>query len=75
MPRTLSSHDLSSSTFTNAKVHTVKLSAGDCVYIPNYWWVQIKSDPTQLSVGVTHWYEISSTFVDLVMRGVRKNEL
>ncbi len=75
MPKNISPHNLNSAKFTDAKVHQVHLGPGDCMYVPNYWWVQVSSSETELTVGVTHWYEVSSTWVDLIMKGIRSGSL
>lgn len=64
------------------------LEAGDCIYIPSYWWYQLEvpvepqdehniqqSYQPDNSLIVTYWYDSTSTWLDLVMHGISNNIL
>jgi Cupin-like domain len=63
------------------------LAAGDCIYIPSYWWYQLEvptepreantsqSSVPENSLIVTYWYNSTSSWLDLVMHGVSNNIL
>ena len=50
--------------FRNARVKTVHIAAGDCLYMPAYWWHQVGSSPG-VSIGVATWYGTSHISIDL----------
>ena len=75
MPKTISPFNLSHETFKDSKVHVISLKPGDCLYVPPYWWTQIQSSDEEVSIGVTFWYECSSSWLELFMKGVHSNLL
>ena len=51
------------------------LDKGDCIYIPAYWWYQIEASAAETTLTVTHWYDIGSTWVELIFNGIEQNLL
>ncbi len=76
-PSHISPLDLSSGNL-KTRVHKVILEAGDCVFVPSYWWYQVaipKNEQKDHGLVVTFKYDVSSTWVDLVMYGVQNQLL
>ena len=71
----MSGIDLRDERFTGAKVHIVALDKGDCIYIPAFWWYQIEASAAETTLTVTHWYDIGSTWVELIFNGIEQNLL
>ena len=74
--------DLSDQRFTTTRVHELKLKPGDCIYVPAYWFYQIKTHQSPLfdsfltidaTLTVTHWYESNSTWLSMVYEGIKAN--
>jgi len=42
--------------FKKAITHFVKLQAGDCLFLPAYWWHRVRSSPEE-TIAVSHWYK------------------
>ena len=75
LPPNYSPTDLFNENFRDAKVHLITLQPGDCLYIPSYWWSQTLSASDKTSITVTHWYESSSSWADLIMKGITDKTL
>ena len=75
LPPNYSAENIRSPDFTAAKTHIVTLDKGDCIYIPAYWWYQIEASAEEATLTVTHWYDISSTWVELIFNGIEENIL
>jgi len=62
--------------FRKAKVDRVPLEAGDCIFLPAYYWHQVESFPTEDNkpvIAVNHWYESSQKIVDHVFTALENN--
>lgn len=59
---------------TAAKMYTVELNPGDCLYIPSYWWYQSESTGTRKTRMFTQEYESSSKlagmFIAMLEQGI-----
>lgn len=58
------------------------LSKGDCLFIPSFWWFQLQvADADKLATTFEHslliryGYDVSSTWVDLIMYGTNNSLL
>lgn len=47
--------------FSEAKVYSVKIEKGDCMYLPAFWWHQVTSSDDEC-LAVSHWYHTHSDF-------------
>jgi len=45
---------LSDPDFDATRVHSMKLSPGDCIYIPAYWFYQVQNEAVTPSMSVTY---------------------
>lgn len=43
--------------FKKAKVHTVRVENGNCLFLPSYWWHRVSSSPDE-TIAVSTWYHI-----------------
>ena len=41
--------------FKDAKVHTIRIQDGDCLFLPANWWHRVSSSPIE-TIAVSHWY-------------------
>lgn len=75
-PPHISPLDLTSGSL-KTRVHKVTLEAGDCVFVPSYWWYQVAvpKEPQELALLATYQYDVASAWVDLVMYGVQNQLL
>ena len=53
----------------------MELTAGDCIYIPAYWWYQLEISDDYKTLVVTHWYDVASTWLKMVMTGIENDIL
>lgn len=53
----------------------MELTAGDCIYIPAYWWYQLEISDDSNTLVVTHWYDVASTWLKMVMTGIENDIL
>ena len=60
---------------TDVNVLTIDTYEGQCLYIPAGWWYQIEASDEETTLTVTHWYDISSTWVELIFNGIEQNKL
>jgi hypothetical protein len=37
-------------------MHTVRIDAGDCLFLPAFWWHTVRSSPDE-TIAVSHWYK------------------
>jgi hypothetical protein len=56
--------------FRNARIKTVHIAAGDCLYLPAYWWHQVGSSPG-VSIGVATWFGTSHISMDVMQYGMQ----
>ena len=56
-------------------VLTVDIAQGQCLYIPAGWWYQIEASAEETTLTVTHWYDIGSTWVELIFNGIEQGLL
>ena len=49
---------------------TIDVAEGQCIFIPAGWWYQIEGDKNDKSLTVTHWYDIGSTWLELIFNGI-----
>ena len=40
----------------HARIHTAHIAAGDCLYVPAYWWHQVASSPG-ISIGIASFFK------------------
>lgn len=63
------------------RVHMMTLSKGDCVFVPSFWWYQVEVPKTEKgkkkrhALIVKYEYDVSSTWIDLVMYGINNGIL
>lgn len=55
---------------TKVNFISVTLSAGDCLYVPAYFYLQSKTLAASETILLTEQYESHSQFVDLLMDGL-----
>ena len=75
LPPWFSPIELTNEDFKDAKVHIITLLKGDCMYIPAYWWYQIEGPPDDLSLTVSYWYDVGSSWMRLIFDGIENNAL
>lgn len=51
----------------------VELGAGDCLYVPAFYYTQSKTREGDESLLITNTYPAHSEFVDMFMDGIEKN--
>ena len=51
-------------------VLTIDVGEGQCIFIPAGWWYQIEADTNDRALTVTHWYDIGSTWIELIFNGI-----
>jgi hypothetical protein len=56
--------------FRLARIKTIHIAAGDCLYMPAYWWHQVESSPG-VSIGVATWYGTSHISMDVMQYGMQ----
>lgn len=59
--------------FRKAKVDRVPVQAGDCLYLPPWYWHQVESLPTEQGepvIAVNHWYESSQKILNHLFAAV-----
>lgn len=59
--------------FQHATKYNVKLSAGDCIYLPPYWWYQMETAGSIEAIAVMHYYQISSSWLRAVFNGIERH--
>uniref|UniRef100_A0A7S3II51 JmjC domain-containing protein n=1 Tax=Strombidium inclinatum TaxID=197538 RepID=A0A7S3II51_9SPIT len=57
--------------FRNAKVRNIHIKAGDCLYVPAYYWHQVQSSP-EVSIGVATFFKTYHQIVDLMQMGFQQ---
>lgn len=57
------------------RTHSMELMAGDCIYIPAYWWYQLEISDDSNTLVVTHWYDVASTWLKMLMTGIENDIL
>ena len=75
LPNQYSPVDLFDDDFKETKVHQVILSPGDCIYIPAHWWHQALSTDQGTTLAINFWYDSSSSWADMVMKGIAEGTL
>jgi len=51
-----------------------RVEKGDCLYLPDYWWVQNETQSEE-STWITFGYETSSKLTDLLFAGIDEGML
>ena len=58
-----------------SRTHAMVVDAGDCIFIPAYWWHQIETSDEMNTVLVTYYYDVASSWLKLVMEGIANDIL
>ena len=53
----------------------VVLEKGDCLFIPSYWWYNLKTEEKKNNILVTFVYKSQSRWVELLMKGILDEEI
>lgn len=76
-PKNFSPLDLYEQSQYEAKtrVHEMITGRGDCIFIPAYWWYQLKTTKTEDTLVVTYKYDVASSWLQMIMSGIEKGDL
>lgn len=61
--------------FKSATPFDITLGAGDCLYLPAYWWSQRETSSEEQTILITFWYEVASEWARLVFLGLEQKYL
>ena len=55
--------------FKYARVRTAHIDAGDCLFVPSYYWHQVESSP-EVSIGVATFFNSYHAFIDVTQEAL-----
>lgn len=60
--------------FKHARVQTVHIRPGDCLFLPSYYWHQVGSSPG-VSIGVATFFKTYHPMVDVTQEALQRHDL
>jgi hypothetical protein len=51
------------------------LEPNQCLYIPAGWWYQIETEPSDTTTVVTFWYDMASSWLQMLFEGIQNDKL